>query len=230
MAGRFACIAADQTPLRQAGEAYRAVELGDLRRSVRANLASFVGDLASQRSPGTSSSRDTARRRADQGVPLGSVLHAYRLGFHVFWDAPAGRALRKGPEWLDGLVRGSATVWAWVDTSSEAVNAEYRDALIESARHDEQQRLLLLDALHRLLGRVADLAPEEQDILLTTLQTWLECGGEHRRRRPAAVLPPQHRTQPAAPPRSAQRPVTQRSPRRDRPVHRRSGIRLLART
>jgi hypothetical protein len=142
------------TMLRQADESYLAVDIEDLRRSVRGNLASFVGDLADQRSPGTSSSRDTARRRADQGVPLGSVLHAYRLGFHVIWGALADRALRKGPEWLDGLVRGSATVWAWVDTSSEAVNAEYRDALIESARKDEQQRTLLLDAL--LEGRLGE--------------------------------------------------------------------------
>ncbi len=133
--------------LRQTDESYLAVDIEDLRRSVGENLAGFVGDLASQRSPGISSSRDTARRRAGQGVPLGSVLHAYRLGFHVIWGALADRALRRGPEWLDGLVRGSATVWAWVDTSSEAVNAEYRDALIESARKDEQQRMLLLDAL-----------------------------------------------------------------------------------
>ena len=42
---------------------------------------------------------------------------------------------------------------------------------------------------------------------------------ERLRRRTAALLPPQHRGQPAAPPRSAQRPVTQRSPRRSRPVH-----------
>jgi hypothetical protein len=31
--------------------------------------------------------------------------------------------------------------------------------------------------VHRLLGRVADLAREEQEILLTTLRIWLECGG-----------------------------------------------------
>ena len=140
--------------LLQADQSYLAVDIEDLRRSVQENLASFVEDLAGQRPPSTSSSRDTARRRAEQGVPLGSVLHAYRLGFHVIWAALADRALRKGPEWLDGLVRGSATVWAWVDTSSEAVNAEYRDALIESARKDEQQRMLLLDAL--LEGRLGE--------------------------------------------------------------------------
>ena len=358
------------TMLRQADESYLAVDIEDLRRSVRGNLASFVGDLASQRSPSTSSSRDTARRRAEQGVPLGSLLHAYRLGFHVIWGALADRALRKGPEWLDGLVRGSATVWAWVDTSSEAVNAEYRDALVESARKDEQQRMLLLDALfegrlgewkmlggslpaiglpergpylavsaetagagtenlpgvgqflrrrgvpsawrlradeqvglvaishdrnaliirdllaevatgrvgispeyddaldtgrglgiaavarrclppgstgvasidddsvaalvagapeisvrlvHGLLGRVVALAPEERDILLGHVADLARVRRERLRRRTAAVLPPQHRAQPAAPPRRAQRSVTQRSPRRGRPVYRRSG-------
>lgn len=142
------------TRLRQEDQAYLAVDLDDLRQSVRANLTSFVNDLASQGAPSTSSSRDTARRRAGQGVPLGSVLHAYRLGFQVIWGALADRALRKGPEWLEGLVRGSATVWAWVDTSSEAVNTEYTGALIESARQDEQQRMLLLDALFE--GRLGE--------------------------------------------------------------------------
>jgi hypothetical protein len=142
------------TRLRQADEFYLAVSIEELRRSVRRNLGSFLGDLAGQRSPSTASSRDTARRRAEQGVPLGSVLHAYRLGFQVIWEALADRALREGPAQLDGLVRGSATVWAWVDTSSEAVNAEYREAVIESARRDEQQRMLLLDALFE--GRLGE--------------------------------------------------------------------------
>jgi DNA-binding PucR family transcriptional regulator len=31
--------------------------------------------------------------------------------------------------------------------------------------------------VHRLLGRVADLARGEQEMLLTTLRIWLECGG-----------------------------------------------------
>ncbi len=102
----------------------------------------------------TASSRDTARRRAARGVPLGSVLHAYRLGFQVIWAALADRALREGQPCLDGLVRESATVWAWVDTSSEAVNMQYHEVLIDSARHDEQQRMLLLDAL--LDGRLGE--------------------------------------------------------------------------
>jgi hypothetical protein len=121
---------------------------------VHANLHSFLTDLASQSTPRTASSRDTARRRAVQGVPLGSVLHAYRLGFQVIWAALAGRALQEGQSCLDGLVRESTTVWSWVDTSSEAVNLEYNEALIESARHDEQRRVLLLDAL--LEGRLGE--------------------------------------------------------------------------
>ncbi len=142
------------TRLRETDESYLPVELADLRRTVHANLHSFLTDLATQSSPSTASSCETARRRAAQGVPLGSVLHAYRLGFQVIWAALADRALREGQSCLDGLVRESATVWAWVDTSSEAVNMEYHEALIDSARHDEQQRMLLLDAL--LEGRLGE--------------------------------------------------------------------------
>ena len=91
------------TMLRQADQSYRAVDIGDLRRSVGENLASFVGDLASQRPPSTFSSRDTARRRADQGVPLGSVLHAYRLGFQVIWGALADTGAAQGPRMARGL-------------------------------------------------------------------------------------------------------------------------------
>ena len=142
------------TRLRETDESYLPVDIADLRRTVHANLYSFLTDLASQSTPSTASSRDTARRRAAQSVPLGSVLHAYRLGFQVIWAALADRALREGQSCLDGLVRESTTVWAWVDTSSEAVNMEYNEALIDSARHDDQQRMLLLDAL--LEGRLGE--------------------------------------------------------------------------
>ena len=142
------------TRLRETDESYLPVDIADLRRTVHANLRNFLTDLASQSTPSTVSSRDTARRRARQGVPLGSVLHAYRLGFQVIWAALGDRALREGQSCLDGLVRESTTVWAWVDTSSEAVNMEYHEALIDSARHDEKQRMLLLDAL--LEGRLGE--------------------------------------------------------------------------
>jgi hypothetical protein len=140
--------------LLQTDESYLPVDLADLRRTVHANLHSFLTDLARQSTPDTACTRDTARRRAAQGVPLGSVLHAYRLGFQVIWAALASRALREGQSCLDGLVRESAAVWSWVDTSSEAVNMEYNEALIDSARHDEQQRVLLLDALFE--GRLGE--------------------------------------------------------------------------
>lgn len=140
--------------LRHSDRDYLTVPVRDLRDTVRWNFGSFLGDLAEQRSPSTASSRETGRRRAGQGVPLASVLRAYRLGSQVIWQALADRALQAGPAELEGLVRESGAVWTWVDTSSEAVNAEYHEALIESARRDEQQRLLLLDALFE--GRLGE--------------------------------------------------------------------------
>ena len=56
------------TSLRETDESYLPADIADLRRTVHANLHSFLTDLASQRTPSTTSSRDTARRRAAQGV------------------------------------------------------------------------------------------------------------------------------------------------------------------
>jgi hypothetical protein len=69
------------TRLRETDESYLPVELADLRRTVHANLHSFLTDLATQSSPSTASSCETARRRAAQGVPLGSVLQPTGSGF-----------------------------------------------------------------------------------------------------------------------------------------------------
>ena len=88
------------TMLRQADQAYLAVDIEDLHRSVRENLASFVGDLASQRSPSTSSSRDTARRRADEGVRSGRCCTPTGWAF-----TSSGRARRPGAAEGPGMAR-----------------------------------------------------------------------------------------------------------------------------
>ncbi|MGH9075228.1 MAG: PucR family transcriptional regulator, partial [Acidimicrobiales bacterium] len=133
---------------------YAGLDLEDLTHKVWENLHSSLSDLAAERPVSTASARETARRRADQGVPLASVLHAFRLGFTVMWDAMVDRAPSHSPEGLRDLVGAASTVWAVVDTHSDVVTAEYREALIDLGRRDEQRRTLVLDAL--LEGRPGD--------------------------------------------------------------------------
>src|SRR5665213_2207321 len=73
--------------IRKADERYLDVTDEQLYRSCQENLFCTLTDLAAQRPVHSDAARETARSRAEQGVPIGSVLHAFRLGFTVIWEA-----------------------------------------------------------------------------------------------------------------------------------------------
>ena len=140
-------------------DAYRRLDpelLADVRRSCQDNICEILGSLAQQRPPSTDAPFETARRRADMGVPLGAVLHAYRLGYRVIWEALLAHARLQGDISTDELAEMGGALWDSIDAFSEVVHAAYRDALVDRARQSEQQRLSLFDAL--LEGRVEEWA------------------------------------------------------------------------
>ncbi len=100
--------------------------------------------------------RATGRRRAEQGMPLESVLHAYRLGYRIIWEGLVREARRRGPEGVEGLVEAATEVWMLVDEFSSAVADSYRETETEFARRDDRRRDALVDAL--LEGRGAERA------------------------------------------------------------------------
>ena len=140
-------------------DAYRRLDpelLADVRRSCQDNICEILSSLAQQRPPSTDAPFETARRRADMGVPLGAVLHAYRLGYRVIWEALLAHARLQGDISTDELAEMGGALWDSIDAFSEVVHAAYRDALVDRARQSEQQRLSLFDAL--LEGRVEEWA------------------------------------------------------------------------
>jgi hypothetical protein len=121
--------------------------LADVRRSCDENLRSVLRDLSGRRPSRTDAARETARRRAEQGVPLASLLHAYRLGMRVVWEAmndeaPISQA--GNPETLMGIV---TTLWELYDAYASTAATAYDEALVDLARRDERQRTLVLDDL-----------------------------------------------------------------------------------
>ena len=140
--------------IRRADERYLDVSHEQLYRSCQENLFCTLSDLAAQRPVRSDAARETARNRAEQGVPVGSVLHAFRLGFTVIWDAMLEEASGGSQEEWQGLARAANEVWTAIDAHSGAVTEAYQDRLSELARRDERQRTLLLDALFE--GRRAE--------------------------------------------------------------------------
>jgi len=136
--------------IRRAEPFYRrdVVSTTDLRTSVRHNLVHILSRLAGRPVPGLAPSRATGRRRAEQGVPLTVILHAYRVAGTFIWAAVLAEATATGVAAAELLGAGSE-LWLIIDEHSGAVTDAYRDAVAERARSDAQTRSAMLDALLR---------------------------------------------------------------------------------
>jgi len=144
-------LAAELTEvIRRAEPFYRnkVVKVDDLLTSVLDNLRHILGQLAGQPLPGLEPPRVTGRRRAEQGVPLPVILHAYRVAGKFIWAAILNEAA--GDEVATtALLQAGSDLWLIIDNHSGAVTDSYRDAVAERAHSDSQTRNAMLDVLLR---------------------------------------------------------------------------------
>ncbi|MBB3092229.1 PucR family transcriptional regulator [Nocardioides albus] len=146
----------------------------ELLRSCRDNMLRSLQSLAGQVPPDVNvfdAAQTTARRRADAGFPLESLLHAYRLGTEVIWAALLDEARSRAPEMLDELLDSAVQVMQLIDLMSTAAADEYRTRELEAKRRNIERRQAILDGL--LEGRAADpgFAAEAMRILELTSHT-----------------------------------------------------------
>ena len=131
----------------------------DLHRSCHDNLHRILQWLTGTTEPGVDpfdAPRATGQRRAVQGMPLESVLHAYRLGGRIIWEGLVEQAREHGG--VDGLVEAATEVWMIIDEFSSTVADSYRETEAEFARRDDRRRDALIDALLEA-GRTAGAEP-----------------------------------------------------------------------
>lgn len=125
------------------------VPLEDLTSSCEDHLAFTLGELGGTHRD-TRSARGVGRRRADQGVPLEAMLHAYRVGARFL-------ATRLLEELSDSLLRSEfvlATVqasWDMLEDYTRVVTASYLEAVGERTRRNAEIRSATLAEL--LAGR-----------------------------------------------------------------------------
>jgi hypothetical protein len=134
--------------IRAAEALYRdeqAVPSTDLWRSCRHNLEHILTQLAGDAPGNVAPARATGRRRAEQGIPLPAILHAYRVGGRFVWDTLLAHADTGAAR--DALLRMAADVWTIIDDYSEALIEEYRQTVAEQARRDTQIRTAAVGAL-----------------------------------------------------------------------------------
>jgi DNA-binding PucR family transcriptional regulator len=129
----------------------------EVRASVEENLGQLVRGLAGHEPLDFELPRDLARRRAEQGVPVSALLHAYRLAGELVWErhVEAGKTMARDEFAVEQILDGAAKIWALTNLYCEIISQAYDDTTAERARRSERERTLLLDALFE--GRMHDL-------------------------------------------------------------------------
>ncbi len=124
------------------------VPADDLRASVLDNLVHILSRFAGRPTPGLEPPRATGRRRAEQGVPLPVILHAYRIAGKFLWAAILAEA-ETSESSPTALLEAASDLWFIIDELSGEVTASYRDTVDELARRNQQTRNAMLDVLLR---------------------------------------------------------------------------------
>ncbi len=144
-------LAADLADRIRHGEAQYAASQGgvprdDLWESCRNNLKHIWTQLAGDAPMEMDAARATGRRRAEQGVPLPAILHAYRIGGRFVWDTLVAHA-EDNDAARDALFRTAGDVWTIIDDYSEALIEAYRETMSDQAGHNVQVRNAVLSGL-----------------------------------------------------------------------------------
>ena len=145
--------------------------------------------------------RTSARNRAAEGLPLADLLHAYRLGGRLSWEALIDAAT---PAERAALLPSVAHLLEHVDRVSEAVTETYhdwarrlssedgrqsRDPLDRHVEPDNHLPEILLECSpqiaervrRRALGALEDYRIRGRADLLETLRTFVSCDLDRRR-------------------------------------------------
>ncbi|KPC80800.1 MULTISPECIES: PucR family transcriptional regulator [Streptomyces] len=128
----------------------------EVHQSLRHNVASLI-QPREFRETAHRTSRWIGESRAEQGVPLDAVMHAFRMGGAMVWQDLVDDTARRHPEDTRLLVHVAADVWNFVDEHCGVVAEAYRQAERRLSWRRENQQRLMTAALLDGTARIADL-------------------------------------------------------------------------
>ncbi|MBC2639120.1 MULTISPECIES: CdaR family transcriptional regulator [unclassified Rhodococcus (in: high G+C Gram-positive bacteria)] len=108
------------------------------------NLKAMLGNLSGSAPIRLEAARAAGQLKAEQGVPLAALLHAFRLGGRLIWDELMNRSEGRA---TNALLEMAAQVWALVDVYSDSAAEAYRETADLRAREDAESRGRLIRTL-----------------------------------------------------------------------------------
>ncbi|MBP0449919.1 helix-turn-helix domain-containing protein [Kitasatospora sp. RG8] len=113
-----------------------------LRTLVRANIEAVLRAESGGPDGGDETARWTGRVKAEHGVPLPALLHAFRLGGLEIWEWAIARATTGAQ--ATALLQRSSRFWAVLDRFSTAATEAYRQVADDRERQEEAARRIML--------------------------------------------------------------------------------------
>jgi hypothetical protein len=129
--------------------AFRRLPSGTLEHAVRGNVGRALDALREVREPTADElerAADVGRERAEQGLPVEAVLHAYRISVGAVWSRFGEVAREHGAD-VPSVLAFSETLWRWADAVMDVVATAHREVELEQAREEQQRRDAFVVAL-----------------------------------------------------------------------------------
>ncbi|QFU89209.1 CdaR family transcriptional regulator [Amycolatopsis sp. YIM 10] len=129
---------------------------GDITRVIEQNLRSFTEVLRTRELPGRPELdflRESAARRAEEGIPIDIVLTAYHIGIEVVWESLTGQVR---PAEVGDVMAVNTLALRYLELVAPAVGAGYLD---ERQAVFDDERSLLSSLLDGTPSAVAGLPP-----------------------------------------------------------------------
>ena len=121
---------------------FRRVPVDALGRAIRGNVLRALTALRDLRPPTDAELEQAAeigRERAEQGLTVDAVLHAYRISISSVWSRFGEVARERGAD-VASVLAFSETLWLWADAVMDIVASAHREVELEQAREEQQRR------------------------------------------------------------------------------------------
>jgi PucR-like helix-turn-helix protein len=121
---------------------FRRLPADRLSGAVRGNVGRALASLSELRPPTPEELEGAAavgRERAEQGLTVDAVLHAYRISVTGVWSRFGELARERGAD-VASVLAFSETLWLWADAVMEVVASAYREVELQRTREEQQQR------------------------------------------------------------------------------------------
>ena len=121
---------------------FRRVPADALNRAIRGNVSRALTALRDLRPPTEAELEQAAeigRERAEQGLAVDAVLHAYRISISALWARFGELARERGAD-VTSVLAFSETLWLWADAVMDIVATAHKQVELEQAREEQQRR------------------------------------------------------------------------------------------